>query len=54
MPYADPEKKKARKKAHYEANKEKISAVDRQYILEFLKLQKYLTNQKDLIYKSQT
>ncbi len=33
-------------------NQEKISAVDRKYILEFLKLQKYLTNQKDLIYKS--
>jgi hypothetical protein len=33
-------------------NQDKISAVDRKYILEFLKLQKYLTNQKDLIYQS--
>lgn len=33
-------------------NQDKISAVDKKYILEFLKLQKYLTNQKDLIYKS--
>jgi hypothetical protein len=33
-------------------NQEKISLVDRKYILEFLKLYKYLINQKDLIYKS--
>lgn len=33
-------------------NQDKISAVDKKYIPEFLKLQKYLTNQKDLIYKS--
>jgi len=33
-------------------NQDKISAVDKKYILDFLKLQKYLTNQKDLIYQS--
>jgi hypothetical protein len=33
-------------------NHQKIAAVDREYIFEFLKLQKYLANQKDLIYKS--
>jgi hypothetical protein len=33
-------------------NQKKISSVDKKYILEFLKLQKYLKNQKDLIYQS--
>lgn len=31
MPYADIEKKKARQKAHYKANKEKISAQRKDY-----------------------
>jgi hypothetical protein len=33
-------------------NQDKISAVERKYILEFLKLHKYLSNQKDLIFQS--
>jgi hypothetical protein len=33
-------------------NQDKISAVERKYILEFLKLNKYLSNQKDLIFQS--
>jgi len=33
-------------------NQGKISAVERKYILEFLKLNKYLSNQKDLIFQS--
>ena len=33
-------------------NQDKISVIERNYILEFLKLYKYLTNQKELIYQS--
>lgn len=33
-------------------NQENISKIDKNFILEFLKLQKFLINQKDLIYKS--
>ena len=33
-------------------NQENISKTERKYILEFLKLHKYLTNQKELIYQS--
>jgi hypothetical protein len=33
-------------------NQDKISTVERKYILEFLKLHKYLSNQKDLIFQS--
>jgi len=33
-------------------NQNKISVIDKKYIQEFLKLHKYLTNQKDLLYQS--
>jgi len=33
-------------------NQDKITSIDRKYILEFLKLHKYLASQKELIYKS--